>query len=208
MEEQLAEQITEAEFRLLALPAATLDGLAMKPRMRLLGETLTGDQHKAVDERPAPSMSSLTNIGARENAGVLLDIERNDQASSAALLGRARNVWQADVVRWPKQFMPLVPTRIQLSGRGTSGPSRLPLCRMPALLAHDEGLPGRRRPRFAEWDAVFAKSERTRKALVRAKYGMPYGSSADVTGKTGPRDIPIIRVGMGRFAPIAFAGEC
>jgi len=76
MEEQLAEQITEAEFRLLALPAATLDGLAMKPRMRLLGETLTGDQHKAVMNGRLPSMSSLTNIGARETLGVLLDIER------------------------------------------------------------------------------------------------------------------------------------
>jgi len=70
-----------------------------------------------------------------------------------------------------------------------------------------KGCPDEGDPIAAEWDAVFAKSERTRKALVRAKYGMPYWQFSRRDRQDWPRDIPIIRVAWAD-APIAFAGEC
>lgn len=57
-----------------------------------------------------------------------------------------------------------------------------------------KGCPDEGDPIADEWDAVFTRSERTRKALVRAKYGMPYWQFKRRDLADAPCDLPIIRM--------------
>lgn len=57
-----------------------------------------------------------------------------------------------------------------------------------------KGCPDEGDPIAAEWDEVFAKSERTRKALIRAEFGMPYWQFKRRDLADAPRNLPIIRM--------------
>lgn len=76
-EDKFAEVFTEAEHRIVALPATTLEGVAVKLRLALVGQMHTGDQGAALRDGWLPAIDDCSeDIAVLHQLSALLDVER------------------------------------------------------------------------------------------------------------------------------------